>query len=363
MAARSSSSAPDGGASAPIRLMIVDDSIVARMVLSRMLGVRPEFEIVACASNAGDALALLDQIKVDIVLLDVAMPGMDGLTVLPEILARSRGARALIVSSAADRGAAATVKALTLGAADTLLKPGATNFSGRFADILAERLLRIGHATCEPAAGDAPPPRKEGRHDRRAQPVQCLAIGASTGGVNALSAFFQALPPSFTVPILVTQHLPAPFMPYFAAQLQEIARRVTAVAADGMALKPGQILIAPGDGHLGLIETSTGVRVRLTHAPAASGCLPSVDPMFTAVSTIYGPTALGVLLSGMGRDGVLGAQRLVEAGGEILAQDAESSVVWGMPGAVVRAGLATASLSPEMIARRIAAPVTRTPPP
>jgi two-component system chemotaxis response regulator CheB len=358
MAARASSPlfpAPGPRASLPIRLMIVDDSIVARMVLTRMLAVRPEFEIVASASNVEDALALLDRIKVDIVLLDVAMPGTDGLTALPEILARSQGARALIVSSAADHGAAATVRALTLGAADMLLKPGATNFAGRFSDILVERLLRIGRAVREPAA-PVPAQHYESARDRQAHPVQCLAIGASTGGVNALTAFFRALPPSFVAPILVTQHLPAPFMPYFATQLQEIARRVATVAVDGMPLKPSEIAIAPGDNHLGLVRTRTAVRVRLSPAPAASGCLPSVDPMFAAVADIYGPAGLGVVLSGMGRDGVLGAAQLVAAGGEILAQDAESSVIWGMPGAVVTAGLATASLPPELIARRIGKP-------
>jgi len=341
-----------------IRLMIVDDSIVARMVLSRMLAARPEFEIVAVATHTQEALAMLDGLRVDIILLDVEMPGTDGLTALPEILARSQGARVLIVSSVADWGAEATIKALALGAADTLPKPGAGSFGGRFADILAERLLRIGRPP-PPSGAPAPdgPLRRgavRGRSsDGRERPVRCLAIGASTGGVNALSALLPTLPASFTAPILVTQHLPAPFMPYFAVQLHEIAGRPASVAQDGAALRPGEIFVAPGDRHLCLIRTNGAVRVRLDDSPAASGCLPSVDPMLMAVAEMFGATGVGMMLSGMGRDGVLGAARLVEAGGEVLAQDAASSVVWGMPGAVVNAGLASAVLPPDLMARHI----------
>ncbi|HWL47176.1 MAG TPA: chemotaxis-specific protein-glutamate methyltransferase CheB [Sphingomonadaceae bacterium] len=340
--------------------MIVDDSIVARLILARMLAGRAGFVVAASATNAREALALLDRIRVDIILLDVAMPGIDGLTALPDILSRSHGARVLILSSAAEHGAEATVRALALGAADTLLKPGAGHFAGRFAETLVERLRRIGRAARAPASRRVPCRERPACQDSA---VQCIAIGASTGGVNALSALFRALPAGVTAPILVTQHLPAPFMPYFAGQLQEIAGRGAAVAADGMPLRPGEIAVAPGDGHLGLVRTGGTVRVRIERAPAASGCMPSVDPMFAAVAAIFGAAGFGVVLSGMGRDGVAGAAALVAAGGEICAQDEESSVVWGMPGAVVAAGLATASLSPRQIARRIGERAGRAPSP
>lgn len=340
----------------PIRLMIVDDSIVARTVISRILEANPAFEVVATAGNAAEALALLGDMTVDIILLDVEMPGLDGLTALPDLIARGRGAHVLVVSSAAGDGAAASIRALTLGATDTLLKPGAGSFAGRFASVLVERLLRIGHA--RPGLDILPPPRA-GMVDPPSialgmAPLACLAIGASTGGLHALSDFFRELPAAFPAPILVTQHLPAAFMPYFAAQLTEIAGRPAHVAADGMRLARGELLIAPGDGHLGLVRRGDQVCVRIGREPAPSGCLPSVDPMFEAAVAIFGAGTLGVVLSGMGRDGLLGAREIVLAGGEVLAQDSRTSVVWGMPGAVANAGLAAAVLPPARIAQRVA---------
>lgn len=334
----------------PIRVLIVDDSIVARTVFTRMLD-SEAFEIVATASDAEQAIDLLGVHWVDIVLLDVEMPGIDGLTALPRILEASKGARVLIVSSACEEGASASLKALTLGAADTLLKPGAGSFAGQFGKLLVDRLLRIGHAPRSPEApAMAPPVELAPGHGL----IECLAIGSSTGGIHALSAFFKALPPAFDAPILITQHLPAEFMPYFAVQLHELSNRPAAVATDGARLRPGHLLIAPGNGHLRLIRFRDGIRVRLDRTPAASGCMPSVDPMFASCAEMFGPTAVGVVLSGMGRDGSAGAADLVAAGGEVLAQDAQSSVVWGMPGAVANAGLAAAVLPPERIAQRIA---------
>lgn len=341
-------------AGGPIRLMIVDDSIVARTVISRILEANPAFEVVALAGDGREALALLDTIWVDIILLDVEMPGLDGLTALPEMIARGRGAHILVVSSAAGDGAAASIRALTLGATDTLLKPGAGSFAGRFASVLVERLLRIGHA--RPTI-DVVPSVADAGNSLDAMlgpaPVACLAIGASTGGLHALSDFFHALPADFAAPILVTQHLPVVFMPYFASQLTEMAGRTAQVAVSGMRLAPGELLIAPGDGHLGLARSGKTVHVSISHEPAPSGCLPSVDPMFEAVAEIYGAGAVGVVLSGMGRDGLLGARAITVAGGEILAQDSRTSVVWGMPGAVANAGLAAAVLPPARLAQRV----------
>ena len=334
--------------------MIVDDSIVARTVMTRILETNDAFEVAAAASHAGEALALLDRIRVDIILLDVEMPGLDGLTALPDLIARSHGAHVLIVSSAAADGAAATVRALTLGAADTLLKPGAGSFAGRFASLLVERLLRIGHA--RPEMGVVPPlvePIDLPVTLPSRGPIACLAIGASTGGLHALSDFFGGLPREFVAPILVTQHLPPVFMPYFASQLTEIAGRRAQVAQDGMRLQPGELLIAPGDGHVGLVRSRGSVQIRIDRNPASTGCMPSVDPMFASVAAIYGAAAVAVVLTGMGRDGLIGAGVIAEAGGEVLAQDSRTSVVWGMPGAVANAGLAAAVLPPARIAERI----------
>jgi two-component system chemotaxis response regulator CheB len=345
--------------SRPIRLMIVDDSIVARSVFQTILSGYPEFEIVTTASTADQALAKLRNCIVDIVLLDLAMPGMDGFTALPEILARGRGARVLIVSTSASEGAEACVQALTLGAADTLEKPGAGVYREHFAAALVEKLRRIGEnrgAEREEARGPAAQAAAIVPDITRppvSGPIDCLAIGSSTGGLHALAELFDALPASCDMPVLITQHLPTSFMPYFAAQMTEIAGRPAAVARDGAGLMRGQILVAPGDAHIGLRSIGGLPRVILNRDPAPSGCLPSVDPMFQAVAQQFGERAFAVVLTGMGRDGSIGARDIVAAGGEIAAQDRATSVVWGMPGSVANAGLASIIARPSAIASRI----------
>jgi two-component system chemotaxis response regulator CheB len=185
-------------------------------------------------------------------------------------------------------------------------------------------------------------------------PIDILAIGASTGGIHALGILFHALPKRIGVPILVTQHLPMPFMPVFARQLSAIAHRQAVVAEDGMVLQPDHILLAPGDAHLTVERSKDSAIVRLTNGRTNSGCMPSVDPMLASIGAVYGSAALGVVLTGMGRDGVDGAARMVACGGSIIAQDEASCAVWGMPRAVLEAGLVSAVLPPDKIARRIA---------
>ncbi|WP_016744921.1 chemotaxis protein CheB, partial [Rhizorhabdus wittichii] len=287
-------------------MLLVDDSLVARTVLARLLEGRPEFEIAGAAPTADQAIQFLSSHDIDIVVLDVEMPGKDGLTALPEILEASHGARVLIVSSAAEAGAAATVRALTLGAADTLLKPTAGNFAGEFSHKFIDALLRIGHANhhaqrpdrkaADAAPRPAPVPIVALRPTRSGR-IACLAIGASTGGLHALSAFLRRLTPDFRAPILITQHLPPPFMPYFAAQLRDIAGRPTAVAADGTPLVPGEMLVAPGEGHIRLARKGSRVLVSIDPAPAPSRCMPSVDPMFAAVAELFGAEGVGVVLT------------------------------------------------------------------
>jgi len=336
--------------------MIVDDSTVARAVLSRMIESDPVFEITAVAASAEAAIEALGQCRVDIVLLDLEMPGAGGLKSIPRIIAAARGAKVMIVSSQAEEGAEATVAALALGAADTLPKPGTGRFNGRFSEVLLGKLKALGYAA-EPKPVPAAGKGNSGPALLRpmpTDPIDILAIGASTGGIHALGVLFQALPRRIGVPILVTQHLPTPFMTVFARQLGAMAQRDAFVAVDGMELVPDQILLAPGDAHLTLEPWKNRAVVRLTSGKSGSGCLPSVDPMLASVASIYGPGALGVVLTGMGRDGAEGAAALVARGGSILAQDEASCAVWGMPRAVLEAGLASACLPPDKIARRIA---------
>lgn len=345
---------PDGDGTPPIRLMIVDDSTVARAVLSRMVESDPDFEVVALAGNVGEALDALRSVAVDIVLLDVEMPGASGLDALPEIIRAGNGARVLIVSTMAEDGAEVTVRALAEGAADTLPKPGTGYFAGRFSQVLADKLRRIGHASRQqtvPAAAAKSPVRLRAMPDH---PLRCLALGASTGGLHALVELLRALPDRIGAPILVTQHLPAVFMTYFARQLESASGRPACVAIEGRPLVDDMIHVAPGDAHLCLNRQRGGIRIRLDSTPAPSGCLPSVDPMLSTVADTYGESAVGVILSGMGRDGLIGSRRLVECGGSMLAQDQHTSAVWGMPRAIAEEGLASAVLPPHELARRIA---------
>lgn len=342
-----------------LRLMIVDDSMVARAVLSRMVEADGGFEIAAVAGTAEDAIEALGQVRVDVILLDLEMPGAGGLKSIPRILAAARGAQVLIVSSLAEEGAEETVAALALGAADTLPKPGTGRFNGRFSEVLLAKLRALGPVDVVPryasadergldrAAAVRTPPMATG-------PLGLVAIGASTGGIHALASMFEALPARIGVPILVTQHLPIPFMTVLARQLSTASGRPAMVGEDGMRLAADQIVIAPGDAHLNLDQSGDRLIVRLTNQKMASGCLPSVDPMLATAGAVLGAAALGIVLTGMGRDGTEGATKLLAAGGSLIAQDEQSSAVWGMPRSVVEAGLASAVLPPAKIAQRIA---------
>ncbi|MFL6723760.1 MAG: chemotaxis-specific protein-glutamate methyltransferase CheB [Sphingomicrobium sp.] len=334
--------------------MIVDDSMVARAVLSRMIDADGGFEIAGIAGTAEDAIDALGQVMVDIILLDLEMPGVGGLKALPRILEAAKGAKVLIVSSLAEEGAEETVAALALGAADTLPKPGTGRFNGRFSEVLLGKLRELGYAdrSSVPVSQVASASRTIAVQSDA--PLQLLAIGASTGGIHALGTFFAALPDRIGVPILVTQHLPPAFMTVFARQLSIAARREAVVAEDGTRLLPDRIVVAPGEAHLMVDEVNGILVARLLQAKVNSGCMPSVDPMLASAGQVLGGGALGVVLTGMGRDGVEGARRLVEAGGSVMAQDEATSAVWGMPRAIADAGLACAVLPPDKLARRVA---------
>jgi two-component system chemotaxis response regulator CheB len=343
-----------GGTTAgPAQVLIVDDSVVARSVLGRMVEGTRRFRVAAAYSDVRAALDYLKNHSVDIILLDIEMPGIDGLTALPDMITAGRGAKVLIVSSAAEQGAAVSVQALALGAADTLVKPGIGAFGGRFAEVLEERLSRLieTHTHLAQPVYTAPVP-----HGPITAPddFELVAIGASTGGIHALSQLLRAIPARFQVPILVTQHLPPSFMGYFATQLAVLGGRPCEVATDRMRIRPGRIIVAPGDAHMRVVRMSDGAAIRLTHEKASSGCMPSVDPMFESVAEVFGNRALGVVLSGMGRDGCEGAKDLIDCGARVLAQDRDTSVVWGMPGAVANAGRASAVMPPDEIGRLIA---------
>ena len=351
------------------RVLIVDDSVVVRAVIARLIDASDRFSVVGAVGNVAAALAFLDRATVDFILLDIEMPGIDGLSALPDLIAAGQGAKVLIVSSSADEGGATAVRALALGAAETLTKPSTSALSTRFGLALVNKLEMLCEypaqmppalVVCSPVAPPPLPIDKPLPVDKPSpiRPVSTsddydiVAIGSSTGGIHALSQMFGQMPAGFRLPIVITQHLPASFMPYFAAQIAVLAGRPCDVAVDRIRIRPGRIIIAPGDAHLKAVKLSEGgAAFRLTHEAALSGCMPSVDPMLASLADVYGARLLAVVLSGMGRDGADGARRVHDSGGCVVVQDRQSSVVWGMPGAIAASGIADAVLAPDAIGR------------
>lgn len=359
-----------GGGAAAIRVMIVDDSLTVRTIFKRMVESDPALVIVGTASSAEGAIAQLAEQPADVVLLDLEMPGMGGLEALPVILATPASPQVLVVSSLTVDGAEHTLSALRMGAADTLLKPRPGGFTEDYRSQLLGKIRALGARNAggggEAAAGAADlPMRSFARVPAAALPrlrrVEAVAIGASTGGIHALGLMLGALGPGFDLPILITQHLPPSFIPVFARQIEHACGRPADIAADGSEIRAGRIMIAPGRGHMLVRRSGEKLVTRISTDPAPSGCMPSVDPMLTSLAAACEGRVLGVILSGMGRDGALGAADLVDAGGTIYAQDADSSAVWGMPGAVARAGLASLIAPPTALGEAITAQISAAP--
>lgn len=333
----------------PIRLLIVDDSVVARSVLERIIAQDRRFEVCEKVASAAAALDYLARRDVDIVVLDVEMPEQSGLAALPDILRRCRDAKVIILSGNCSDGSAAAVEALAMGASDVMSKPGSNAFGGQFSTQLIERLLKLGHRPAGQGGEESAQPVPL-RPVRQRAPVACLGVGASTGGIHALGQLFEGLGTGLGVPVLLTQHLPPSFMPYFATQLSRMTSMPVKVAECGDVLLPDHVYVAPGEANLTCKRWRDGhVSIVLDAERQPLASLPAVDPMFASMAETYGAGAVAIVLTGMGRDGTAGAEKIVAAGGWIIAQDAASSVVWGMPGSVARAGLASATLPPERI--------------
>lgn len=337
-----------------VRIMLVDDSIVVRSITERIIEGAGGFEIVGSFANARDAIDGLADQPVDLILLDIEMPGMSGLSALPHLIERSGGARVLILSANCPEGGPAAIEALALGAADTMLKPGRGTFAGRFGELLVARLRELAECRKPLPRADLVRPIAEAVALPAPRPVAAIGIGASTGGIMAINAFLWSLPPACDQPLFITQHLPSGFMSFFADQLRRTGvRRTILVAEDGMPVRPRHVYVAPGEAHVRVTPMHDGARILLDRSPSPVGACPSVDPMMSALAEVYGAGACAVMLSGMGRDGLEGVRRVKRAGGLVLCQDAESSVVWGMPGAVARESLADLVMAPDELARAL----------
>jgi two-component system chemotaxis response regulator CheB len=270
-----------------------------------------------------------------------------------------------VVSSLTEAGAEHTIAALQMGAADTMLKPRSGGFDQAYRAALLAKVRALvpgGHyaARNDPGIGNgaegldqAGPARPRPQAPKASKSPRLIAIGASTGGIHALCILLRNLPRQLDLPILITQHLPESFMSVFARQLEIAGSRKAVVAQARMIIEPGHIYVAPGDGHMMVRETGGRLIAEIGRFPVASGCMPSVDPMFETAAEATDGHVLGIVLSGMGRDGAEGAAKLFQAGGAIIAQNEASCAVWGMPRAVTEAGLTYAVLPPDEIAKRI----------
>lgn len=346
-----------------IRVLVVDDAVVFRRLVADELAADPDLEVVGTAANGKIALAKLPQLNPDIVILDIEMPEMDGLATLKELRKTYPRLPVIMFSALTERGAMATLDALSLGATDYFTKPTTVGGLDASLEIIRTQLIPEIKAICAHRKATAAKRSMQmasaslvspmGDKSRPGGKIEVVAIGASTGGPNALAEIFSRLPRDLPVPVVIVQHMPPMFPRLLAERLTaQYAIRVEE-ASSGCALQPGRAWIAPGDYHMIVVKDGRQKRLLVHQDPPENSCRPAVDVLLRSVAQSYGSHSLTVILTGMGQDGLRGCEVLREAGAQILAQDEATSVVWGMPGYVVRAGLADRVLPLCMIADEI----------
>lgn len=344
-------------ANGKLRVMLCDDSSTVRTALARVLEADPGIVVVARVGDGAQALAALDAAPVaeraQVVLLDLEMPVMDGMTALPLILKREPRPIVIVASALTQRGASATMEALRAGAADYIPKPGAAGGGLNDPNFRADLLAKVkGWAKLrQPAPARAPMVRAP---QRRGEPPKAICIGSSTGGPQALAALVRRLPRQISLPMVIVQHMPAGFTAMLAKHLDALGGPPVSEARQGDVLEAGRIYLAPGDHHLVAKTEGQRVTLHLSDTPPENFCRPAVDPTLRSLIAIYGRALHAVILTGMGQDGLLGCRALAQAGGAVWAQDEASSVVWGMPGAIARAGLAQEQGTPESLGDALA---------
>jgi two-component system, chemotaxis family, protein-glutamate methylesterase/glutaminase len=356
-----------------IRVLVVDDSVVIRLLVTHALDEDTEIQVVGTAANGAIALQRIPQYNPDVLTLDIEMPVMDGLETLRRLRREHPQLRVIMFSTLTERGAAITLEALTLGASDYVTKAsneGSLDRSmARLREELIPKIKQFFHlsgrdraaARPEPAQVQVTPPLWRSKPIPQSTKVRpkVVAIGVSTGGPTALGAILPQLPAEFPLPILIVQHMPPLFTRLLAERLGVSCRLSVKEASQGDPVAAGKILIAPGDFHLKVDGNGSGARVCLDQSPPQNSCRPAVDALFSSIGKAYGGAAIAVILTGMGQDGLRGAEILKAQGASILAQDEASSVVWGMPGAVVNAGLADCVLPLDQVVPEILRRVDR----
>jgi two-component system chemotaxis response regulator CheB len=353
-----------------VRILVADDAVVVRRMLSDALSSDPMLEVVGAAANGRIALAKIPQVNPDVVVLDVEMPEMDGLEALAGIRKTYPMLPVIMFSTLTQRGAASTLDALALGANDYVTKPANVGGAAQAIAAIREQLVPKIKLFCARAAGfelsaaGVPPiapsikPRITPRPVNYGARVEVVALGISTGGPNALAKVVPEFPKDFPVPIVIAQHMPPIFTKLLADRLSAQSQVVVDEGSPGRALEPGKVWIAPGNFHMELERDGAAVRLRTHQGPPENSCRPAVDVLFRSVAKTYGAGVLAVVMTGMGHDGLRGCEHVREAGGQVLVQDEATSVVWGMPGFVAKAGLADRALpldeiGPEIIRRVI----------
>jgi two-component system chemotaxis response regulator CheB len=346
------------------RILIVDDSHLVQKVISRVIDSHPMLEVAGTAANGRIALDMIAEISPDLVTLDILMPEMDGLQTLIELRKRWPDIRTIMISSLTDRGTDAALDALAIGANDYVIKPGSSGGVVGYSEQLSKDLLPKIIALCGIEQNWKKPNHsreiKSSVTDLQArlrspdkQRFEILAIGVSTGGPDALAKILPKLPADFAVPIVIVQHMPAGFTEKLAQRLNTSVSLTVKEAQVGDKVRAGTIYIAPGDYHMVLDRIDDEVLITLNQDPQVNSCRPAVDTLFKSVADVYGSAALAVVMTGMGRDGFAGAELLTKAGSTILVQDKASSIVWGMPGLIANAGLATEVIPLDKIVHTI----------
>ncbi|GAA3185106.1 chemotaxis response regulator protein-glutamate methylesterase [Blastococcus jejuensis] len=349
----------------PIRVMVVDDSVVVRKIVTDVLSADPGIEVVGTAVNGKVALAKLDQLKPDLITMDIEMPEMNGIEAVREIRATRNRVPIVMFSTLTERGASATLDALAAGANDYVTKPANVGSVGQSMESVREQLIpRIKVLTGRPvtpgparAAAPVAPPRPAAPRTGPGKKPAVLVIGSSTGGPEALAKVLPQLPANLPVPVLLVQHMPPVFTRQFAQRLDRLCALRIVEASDGSPLVPGVVHLAPGDHHLVVREVgrpgAQRLQTGLNQGPPENFCRPAVDPLFRSAVAAYDGAVLAVVLTGMGADGRNGAGEVRAAGGTVIVQDQATSVVWGMPGAVSQAGFADEILPLDRIAEAI----------
>ncbi len=345
-----------------IRALIVDDAVVMRKLITESLSRDPDIEVVGTAANGRIGLQKIPQVNPDIVTLDVEMPEMNGLETLREVRKIYPKLPIIMFSTLTRRGAEATLDAIAAGATDYVTKPANVGSVGESIARLEEELIPKIKAHCRAAlpartvptrpATPVGAPREPVRR-MATSPVEIVCIGTSTGGPNALADVLTVLPAEFPVPIVIVQHMPPLFTGLLAERLGKRSRLKFHEGAEGEAIRPGHVYIAPGGRHMTVRRDGTTVRLALNDDPPENSCRPAVDVLFRSVAATYGAGTLGVVLTGMGQDGAHGCEHIRERQGQVFAQDKATSVVWGMPGAVVDAGVADRVLPLGSVAQEL----------